>query len=402
MGKCPICKSENKEIILSFNCGKFDGSRLYRTVRIASCLFCGHIFNDLEDNEKEDLNEYYDKEYALINFENIGVYEKNNPNYDKLSGKNYFDLYKIIRPYLNKNSNILDVGCKTGGFISYLYNQGFRNLFGVDTIYPYVDYAKKVTSCSIEYCSQYSLPYEDNFFDFINMNQVLEHISDPLKVFSEIYRVLNDGGLLCVGLPDAERYSNFYFFDLYWFSLREHIQHFDLEHLYMLASQYGFNIEEHFNTEYNMMSDKMIMPNMYVIFKLDKKSRNDFKIKEKFLLKRNILLYVDMERKKSSDKKKNLQFAITPDAPIYLWGIGREFFYMYENLGLKQYNNLNLIDSNIFKQNNFLVDGRSIQNPSILESAPSDSLLIISAIAHSEPIKYHAGLSGYKGKILEF
>ena len=91
-----------------------------------------------------------------------------------------------------------------------------------------------------------------------------------------------------------------------------------------------------------------------------------------------------------------------PDAPIYLWGIGREFFYMYENLGLKQYSNLNLIDSNLFKQNSFLVEGRTIESPLILKTAPSDSLLIISAIAHSEPIQYHAGLSGYKGKILKF
>ncbi len=401
---CPICKSEQKEIILNFNCGRFDGSKLYRTVRIASCSSCGHIFNDLKDREIEDLDKYYNNEYAPINFEII-----NKPGgvnvYNNLSEQNYCDLFKIVQPCLKINSNILDIGCKTGGFLSYLGNQGFRNIFGSDTIQPYVDYAKKNIAYSVEYGSPYKLPYENDFFDFINMNQVLEHISDPIGVFTEINRVLKDGGFLSIGLPDAERYNNFYFFDLYWFLLREHIQHFDSRHLFMLASQNGFKLTKYVQADYNMMSGTMVMPNFYAVFKLNKNYKNyknDSKNIEKFLLKKNITSYINNEKKNLTSKKDNLKYSIMSKSSIYIWGIGREFFYMYENLGLKQCNNLNLIDSNVFKQNNFHVDGMEIKSPSVLESAPLDSVIIISAIAHKESIKRHIGLSKYKGEIFEF
>ena len=47
-------------------------------------------------------------------------------------------------------------------------------------------------------CDLSSIPVEDNRFDRIIFNQVLEHLPDPLRVLKELYRVLKpDGKLLC-------------------------------------------------------------------------------------------------------------------------------------------------------------------------------------------------------------
>ncbi|PZV27787.1 MAG: SAM-dependent methyltransferase [Snowella sp.] len=43
-----------------------------------------------------------------------------------------------------------------------------------------------------------SLPVESNSIDLIICDYVLEHISNPDKLFSEIYRVLKNGGYLCI------------------------------------------------------------------------------------------------------------------------------------------------------------------------------------------------------------
>lgn len=38
------------------------------------------------------------------------------------------------------------------------------------------------------------LPYEDNYFDFVYCDNVLEHCEDPAKVLQECQRVLRSGG----------------------------------------------------------------------------------------------------------------------------------------------------------------------------------------------------------------
>jgi ubiquinone/menaquinone biosynthesis C-methylase UbiE len=40
-----------------------------------------------------------------------------------------------------------------------------------------------------------NLPYEDNAFDVVVCSHVYEHVPDPYKMFSEIHRVLNPGGV---------------------------------------------------------------------------------------------------------------------------------------------------------------------------------------------------------------
>lgn len=46
-----------------------------------------------------------------------------------------------------------------------------------------------------------NLPFENNFFDLILCNHVLEHIPDHEKAISELYRVLKKGGTLIAQVP---------------------------------------------------------------------------------------------------------------------------------------------------------------------------------------------------------
>jgi SAM-dependent methyltransferase len=46
-----------------------------------------------------------------------------------------------------------------------------------------------------------AIPEKDNFFGIIITQEVLEHVQDPFKAISEIYRVLKPGGTLYCQLP---------------------------------------------------------------------------------------------------------------------------------------------------------------------------------------------------------
>ena len=47
----------------------------------------------------------------------------------------------------------------------------------------------------------YDIPVEDGSFDIVLCSEVIEHITDPVKVFSEINRVLKKDGILIITAP---------------------------------------------------------------------------------------------------------------------------------------------------------------------------------------------------------
>tara|TARA_B110000211_G_scaffold233385_1_gene299455 strand:- start:7721 stop:8386 length:666 start_codon:yes stop_codon:yes gene_type:complete len=55
------------------------------------------------------------------------------------------------------------------------------------------------------------LPYQDNDFDFVLFNAVIEHLYSPDKILSEIYRILKKDGVLILITPNFKyAFRNFY------------------------------------------------------------------------------------------------------------------------------------------------------------------------------------------------
>lgn len=398
---CPICTSNKITEIFNLNCGNIDDSTLYQTVKVNACDNCGHIYNKLYSNEINGLMKYYDKEYAPTN---ISATDKTG---DRPGSNNYFtterhsQLFKLISPYICNDSRILDIGCAMGGFLDYLRTNGLKNLSGIDLTENYVNYAKRKGFYNIKLGSAESIPFEDKLFDILFIDQVLEHSINPLKVFKEAKRVLVNDGLFCIGVPDSSRYDEIYFFDFYWFIMREHIQHFDIEHLKLLAEQEGFELVNYNKSETPMMSEKMILPNLSAVFRLTNKTNNLNISKECFNLHKQTLNYITNDLEQLNKKKKIINDLIKSQQPLYIWGIGREFLYLYESAGLKYCNIICLIDINPYKQKTFKIDKLKIQDKTVLEIASADTALIICAIAHSDAIRKDLIKSGYAGEIYE-
>ncbi|MGO1752671.1 MAG: methyltransferase domain-containing protein, partial [Psychroflexus sp.] len=54
------------------------------------------------------------------------------------------------------------------------------------------------------------LPFDENSYDFILCNHVLEHIPDDTKAMQELYRVLKPGGIAILQIPiDSSREVTF-------------------------------------------------------------------------------------------------------------------------------------------------------------------------------------------------
>ena len=72
----------------------------------------------------------------------------------------------------------------------------FRNQKNLD--YTTTDLLSPLADVKADICN---LPFEDNMYDVILCNHVLEHIPDDKKAMQELYRVLKPGGMAILQVP---------------------------------------------------------------------------------------------------------------------------------------------------------------------------------------------------------
>jgi len=399
---CPLCNFSYNDILCNINCGNFDNSYLYKDVNVIKCKKCGHIFNLLNKYDVINLKKYYEKEYAPINItsknDNVDRPGEINPK----NVKRYHNIYNLISKLIKKESRILDIGCAMGGFLDYIASQGFINLYGIDMCEEYIQIAQLKPYINFKIGCAEKIPFESNFFDVVILDQVLEHLHNPRKVLKEIRRVLAKNGILCIGVPNALQYNSNYIYDYYWFLMREHIQHFDITHLDLLIKSESFRLITYTTVNTPMLSDNKLLPDLITVCQVSNKNVTNFK-KEKnlFNLADEIKMYLEEESKRLLNKKKLLLEFIKFQEPILVWGIGREFLYLYENAGLKKCNIIALIDNNQFKQRSLCVNGMKINEPSVLsEYREKKYTLLITATAHVDSIKNKVKDIGYHGQVI--
>lgn len=97
-----------------------------------------------------------------------------------------------------KGKKVLDVGCGTGRLL------GELKLFGADIVACDVSSEmlklakKKYPSVETVEADIEDLPFEDGTFDLVIATFVIVHLKFPERAFSEVYRVLKDGGIFIV------------------------------------------------------------------------------------------------------------------------------------------------------------------------------------------------------------
>ncbi|MFC2161323.1 class I SAM-dependent methyltransferase [Acidobacteriota bacterium] len=109
------------------------------------------------------------------------------------------------------NRKILDLGCGTGYGSHFLASFGAKKVIACDLSEEALKYAKRFYGHpSVEYINidlNITLPFKDKSFDFVFCSQVIEHISEPIKLLFEIKRVLNSGGFCLVTEPNKDLFS---------------------------------------------------------------------------------------------------------------------------------------------------------------------------------------------------
>jgi ubiquinone/menaquinone biosynthesis C-methylase UbiE len=106
-----------------------------------------------------------------------------------------------FKKYVSKEMNILDVGCGYGRTLNELYNNGFKNLTGIDFSQGMISRGLKLHPHLKLLKNKGKIPFSDNKFDAVLLIGVLtSNISteEQENLIFEISRVLKDQGILYI------------------------------------------------------------------------------------------------------------------------------------------------------------------------------------------------------------
>lgn len=236
MRKCPLCSGSQAEVICNQRYCLEETSLLPLETAIVACSDCGFVFVR-SDKSASDYHGYYSQQtkYASsVNASGSGEYA--------LDKKRITDLVDTLTEGQAADMSVLDIGAAKGGVLVEFQRRGYKELFGVDASEACV---KSMLVNGIEACigslEDEGWAVDPRQFDLIILSHVLEHVFDVAAGLASARRRLATGGAIYVEVPDASRYivddfPPYYFFD------PEHINHFVLDSLRLMAANEGLAV----------------------------------------------------------------------------------------------------------------------------------------------------------------
>ncbi len=209
--KCILCESDNGKIFLIAS-DRYNSSKEYKYFRCTNCNIV-----TLEDRTNN-------KNFEAYNLEEPSIIQK-------------FILwmsYNKLRKY-KKSGKVLDFGCGAGNLSFFLLKNGYNvNCFEIDPIYQ--EHLEKKGLNVLKKISK-------DKYDIIVLDNVLEHLPNPIEVLKKLKKNLNDDGIFIISLPNINSLQ-FKIFKENWFHLDapRHLNHFYKNSFSKLLERVNLNI----------------------------------------------------------------------------------------------------------------------------------------------------------------
>ena len=143
----------------------------------------------------------------------------------------YRRLWLYPRLCRHLRGRVLDVGCGIGDMVR------FRpGTVGTDVNPKAVAYCREA-GLDVVLMQPGRLPFENRAFDGVVLDNVLEHLDDPVPLLAEIRRVLSEDGTLIVGVPGSRGFA----------SDSDHKRHYPEAALIDCLSSAGFTLDTLFH-----------------------------------------------------------------------------------------------------------------------------------------------------------
>lgn len=230
---CSVCASAHVE---RRYCGVKDYEYgTYHEVDFLRCQTCGLLTQDPLPSPKL-IPSFYPRSYR-----SHGHVEK----------KSLFSVLKYVQLWLyaikiehivhqNKNAKVLEIGCGNGSLLMMLQRRGFSRLWGTDVS---TVSAQALTQKGVVFRSaniEKKFPFGMSF-DLIILNQVFEHLLDPLFVLARCKKHMAKNGKIIIATPNSSA-IDLVLFRNYWDGLNapRHFYLFSVKAMEIVRAKMGF------------------------------------------------------------------------------------------------------------------------------------------------------------------
>jgi SAM-dependent methyltransferase len=200
----------------------------------------------------EEITAYYSQQY----YQNErGNYRKKYPQYelDFLNLKIAQKAAVVERIRGDQPGSMLDVGCGEGFALAWFKNKGWQ-VEGIDHSTAGLLAMNPELSDHMEAGDLFELLHQrisDNRqYDLVWLSNVLEHVSDPVRLLMALRRSIAEHGVLVVTVPnDGSAYQERLLEwgcipERFWIALPDHLAYFDYDSLGKIATATGWHCEE--------------------------------------------------------------------------------------------------------------------------------------------------------------
>ena len=353
---CPICEGHSSEVLFQQSFRALDRIGLLDGYDVVVCQSCGMTYADHIPSQSA-FDEYY-RELSKYAYEHRTG--KESPD-DEWRLRQVADaLHSFIA---DRESRILEIGCANGRLLSFLKNNGYSNVFGLD---PSPDCARSARSqyqVEVFTGSVFNAPVKDHSYDFLVLLGVLEHIRDVGSAAKTLRRFLAENGSVYVEVPDptnflAERDAPFQEFST------EHLNFFSPTALRYLMEAAGFRTIE---AKSIVRPDRTGKPTSVVsgVFQSSGNPRKAFP--RDFDAEAGLRRYIGQCREMDTALRRRIDQAINGDSKIIVWGVGTHTQRLLATGALDPAKIVAFVDSNPKYQNQQL-HGIPVLRPNDLKS----------------------------------
>jgi len=213
--------------------------------KIIDCEICG--FKHLDPiPSKEKIKEYYERQYYQEKIPKLLDPQKEAKEL-RWSTLKYRDSLSTLNGYIgDRSKRLLDIGCGNGFFLKFMKENGWE-VFGIEPSPKASEYARSldlnVFNITLE---EFTNDKWFNYFDFINLKCVLEHIQNPVEVLKICKSLLKDSGMIRIEVPNDFNTLQLQVHKLgkpqWWIAIPDHINYFNFYSLEKLLENLGYEI----------------------------------------------------------------------------------------------------------------------------------------------------------------
>jgi len=159
----------------------------------------------------------------------------------------YSDRYEeFARQLPEGRRRLLDIGSGPGFFLQYGQQHGWQ-VRGIEPSRQAAAHARSLGLDIVEGLLDHNSAPSLGHYDVVHMNNVLEHIPDPLTLLDLCYNLLDQDGLICAVVPNdynpfQQALRDTCGFAPWWIAPPHHINYFDFDSLQQALERCGFEV----------------------------------------------------------------------------------------------------------------------------------------------------------------